>query len=43
VKNATTIADGTPIDANFYDGWKVQQALDAAIASHEQGRWVTIA
>ena len=36
------ITDGTPIDSSFYDGWKVQQALDAALAAHEQGRWVAV-
>jgi predicted dehydrogenase len=24
---------------NLYDGWKVQQVVDAALASHESGRW----
>jgi len=28
---------------NFYDGWKSQQVIDAAIASYEQGRWINIA
>ena len=28
MSTATTIADGTPIDSTFYDGWKVQQVLD---------------
>jgi predicted dehydrogenase len=36
------ILDNRPIDSTFYDGWKAQQVIDAAIASHEQGRWITI-
>jgi hypothetical protein len=30
------------MDSTFYDGWKVQRVIDAAIASHEQGRWITV-
>jgi len=30
------------MDSTFYDGWKAQQVIDAAIASHEQGRWITV-
>jgi predicted dehydrogenase len=36
------ILDDRPIDATFYDGWKAQQVIDAAIASHDQGRWIAI-
>lgn len=36
------ILEDRPIDATFYDGWKAQQVIDAAITSHEQGRWITI-
>ena len=36
------ILDGRPMDSTFYDGWKAQQVIDAVIASHEQGRWITI-
>ncbi len=36
------ILEDRPIDSTFYDGWKVQQVIDAAIASHEQGRWITV-
>ena len=37
------ILDDRPIAPNFYDGYKVQQVIDAAIASHEQGCWISIA
>jgi predicted dehydrogenase len=36
------ILDDRPIDSTFYDGWKAQQVIDAAIASHEQGRWINV-
>ena len=36
------ILDNTSIDSTFYHGWKVQQVIDAAIASHEPGRWITV-
>jgi predicted dehydrogenase len=36
------ILDDRPVDSTFYDGWKAQQVVDAAIASHEQGRWIVI-
>jgi predicted dehydrogenase len=36
------ILEDRPMDSTFYDGWKVQQVVDAAIASHEQGRWITV-
>jgi predicted dehydrogenase len=36
------ILDDRPMDSTFYDGWKAQQVIDAAIASHEQGRWIAI-
>ena len=36
------ILEDRPIDATFYDGWKAQQVIDAAIASHAQGRWITV-
>ncbi len=28
---------------SFYDGWKAQQVIQAALDSHDQERWVTIA
>ena len=37
------ILEDRPMDATFYDGWKAQQVIDAAHASHAQGRWMTIA
>lgn len=36
------ILDDAPIDSTFYDGWKAQQVIDAALASHLEGRWITI-
>ena len=36
------IIEDRPLDSTFYDGWKVQQVVDAAIASHEQGRWIAV-
>jgi predicted dehydrogenase len=36
------ILEDSPMDSTFYDGWRVQQVIDAAIASHEQGRWIAI-
>jgi predicted dehydrogenase len=36
------IVEDHQVSPTFYDGWKVQQVIDAAIASHEQGRWITI-
>jgi predicted dehydrogenase len=29
-------------EPTFYDGWKTQQVVDAAVASHREGRWITI-
>ena len=31
------ILDDLPVEPNFYDGFKAQQVIDAALASHEQG------
>jgi predicted dehydrogenase len=36
------ILEDRPIDSTFYDGWKAQQVIDAAIASHTQGRWIAV-
>jgi predicted dehydrogenase len=36
------ILEDRQIDSTFYDGWKAQQVIDAAIASHEQGRWIAV-
>ena len=36
------IIEDRPVSPNFYDGYKVQQVIDAAIASHERGCWVAI-
>jgi predicted dehydrogenase len=31
-----------PLSPSFYDGWKAQQVIQAALESNDQGRWVTI-
>ena len=36
------IVDDRPITPSFYDGWKVQQVIEAAFAAHEQGCAVAI-
>ncbi len=36
------ILDDRPVSPTFYDGWKAQAVVDAAIASHEQGRWIAL-
>ena len=33
---------GTRVSPNFPDGLRVQEVLDGALASHEQGRWVPV-
>jgi predicted dehydrogenase len=37
------ILEDKPISPNFYDGLKVQKVIDAAIESHQSGRWVSVA
>ena len=37
------ITKGEAVEPNFTDGWKVQQVIDATFASHDEGRWITIA
>lgn len=36
------IIEDRPISPTFFDGYKVQQVIDAAIASHAQGCWVAV-
>lgn len=36
------ILDDQPVTPSFYDGLKVQEVIDAAIASHQSGRWVSL-
>jgi predicted dehydrogenase len=36
------ITKGKPVEPTFYDGWKAQQVIDATLASHDEGRWITI-
>lgn len=36
------IFENQPISPNFYDGWKAQQVIDAALESDRTGRWVSI-
>ena len=37
-----TLAD-RPAAPSFYDGWRAQQVLDAALESSRGGGWVTVA
>ena len=37
-----TIVEDRPVSPNFYDGWKVQEVIDAAIESHRSGSWVSL-
>jgi predicted dehydrogenase len=30
------------VEATFYDGWKAQLVIDAALASHRTGKWVMV-
>jgi predicted dehydrogenase len=30
------------IEPTFYEGWKVQQVIEAAITSHQSGRWIDV-
>jgi predicted dehydrogenase len=36
------ILEDHPVEPNFYDGFKAQQVVDAALMSHEEGRTVSI-
>jgi len=36
------ILDDRPAAPSFYDGLTVQQVMEAAIQSHERGRWITL-
>jgi predicted dehydrogenase len=36
------VPDGGMPFPTFYDGWRVQQVIDAALASHQEGRWVAV-
>lgn len=36
------IRSGRPAAPSFYDGWKAQQVIDAALEASRTGRWVTI-
>jgi predicted dehydrogenase len=37
-----SILAGTPASPSFYDGWKAQQVVDAAIAAARTRRWVEV-
>ena len=37
-----SIIEDKPITPNFYDGWKVQEAIDAALKSQNEKRWVKV-
>jgi len=36
------IAQDQTVAPTFYDAWKVQEVIDAAIESHDSGSWVSI-
>jgi predicted dehydrogenase len=36
------IVEDQPVSPNFYDGFKVQEVVDAAIESHRSGCWVSL-
>jgi predicted dehydrogenase len=36
------ILEDTPIETSFYEGWKAQEVIDAALESHRSGRWVAL-
>lgn len=36
------ILDDRPVSPSFYDGWKTQQVIDAAIESDGLGRWIEL-
>lgn len=36
------ILENRPVAPSFYEGWKAQQIIDAAIASNERGCWVAV-
>jgi predicted dehydrogenase len=36
------ILQDRPVVPSFYDGLKAQEVIDAALQSHEQGRWVSL-
>jgi predicted dehydrogenase len=36
------ITQGKPVQPTFFDGWKAQQVIDAAFASHDEARCISI-
>jgi predicted dehydrogenase len=36
------ILEQRPVTPSFREGWKAQQVIDAAIASHKSGQWVAV-
>lgn len=36
------ILEQRPIVPSFYEGWKAQQVIDAALASHETEQWIAV-
>lgn len=36
------ILEDRPVTPSFYDGWRVQEVIDAALTSHHERRWVEI-
>jgi predicted dehydrogenase len=37
-----SIVSNQPASPGFYDGWRVQQVVDAALQSHQRGCWVEV-
>jgi predicted dehydrogenase len=36
------ILEDKPVTPSFYEGWKAQQVIDAAITSHDSKQWVSV-
>jgi predicted dehydrogenase len=36
------IIEDRPVSPSFYDGWRAQQCVDAALTAHAEGRWVSV-
>ncbi len=36
------ILEDKPVTPSFYEGWKAQQVIDAAITSHESKQWISV-
>ena len=36
------IREDRPLSPSFYDGWKAQEVVEAAVESHRTGTWITL-